>query len=152
MTLNVLTLCGSLCTLMALIFLPQWLFNNTLRGIYIGWGWDTGYPRPIFRTANVNVQIVAHYILCQSLFSCICSFWVLQWFVVSRETYGVGVGTRAPPPHYNDMRYSFISSNDNATWLGAWCPCFRRSWIDVLLKSFVVRCLCEKSKMKAFTG
>ena len=90
--------------------------------------------------------------LCQSLFSCICSFWVLQWFVVSRETYGVGVGTRAPPPHYNDMRYLFISSNDNATWLGAWCPCFRRSWIDVLLKSFVVRCLCEKSKMKAFTG
>jgi len=66
--------------------------------IYPGWGWDTGYPRPILRTANVNEQIVAHYILCQSLFSCMRSFWVVQWFVVSRETWGVGVGRRAPHP------------------------------------------------------
>ena len=61
-------------------------------------GGGTRAPLPTPSHGQVNAQIVAHYMLCQSLFSCMCSFWVVQWFVVSRETWGVGVGRRAPHP------------------------------------------------------
>ena len=69
-----------------------------IRGIYILGGGGARAPLPTPSHGHVNAQIVAHKIWCQSLFSCICSFWVVQWFVVSRETWGVGVGRRAPHP------------------------------------------------------
>jgi len=64
----------------------------------------------------------------------------------------VGVGRRASPPNYSIDKYFCISSNDDATWFGVLNPSFTRSWIDVLLKSFVVRCLREKTMIKALPG
>lgn len=61
-------------------------------------------------------------------------------------------GSGLSPPNYIDCNVFEISSHVIATWFGALKPSFTRSWIEVLLKSFVVRCFFEKTKMKAFVG